>query len=359
MDTVGIDVVPRSVKLQNSHSDAEVPARIKELEKKDDKNCDICIQHLLPNMMEYNGNFQKNIGMFATETSHFKNSNWAEKLNLMDEAWVFNNSMVDVCKRSNVNIPIYVVPHTCNINQYTKKINPYPIPELENTFVFYTICEVTRRKNLPDLLKAFHLEFSPEEPVSLLIKGHVPGKSPSDSGRIIRSIISEVKYGLGLYPKEGNYLQEVIITQRLSDEEMLRIHKTGDCYVAPSYGEAWNQPAFDAMALGNTPICTNEGGPKDYIIYKDMQGGFLVSCNKEPVFIKPEEVAVSDVYKGNEHWSKVNIDDLRYYMRLVYESSKNAEEDFVKVASGDGLDVASNFSYEIVGERIKDLLERK
>ena len=44
----------------------------------------------------------------------------------------------------------------------------------------------------------------------------------------------------------------------------------------PSHGEAWCIPAFEAMLFGNTPICSNDGGPKDFIDPKNKDTGWLV-----------------------------------------------------------------------------------
>ena len=79
MHKAGIDVVCRPVKLNNSNP--EIPKEIEELEKKSLKGCNICIQHVLPHMLDYNGNFEKNIAIYATGTSHFQKKSWAEKNN--------------------------------------------------------------------------------------------------------------------------------------------------------------------------------------------------------------------------------------------------------------------------------------
>ena len=69
MDRAGIDVVCRPVKLNESV--APVDPRIEELESKDSSGCNICIQHVLPHHLDYNGRFEKNIALYATETSNF------------------------------------------------------------------------------------------------------------------------------------------------------------------------------------------------------------------------------------------------------------------------------------------------
>ena len=51
--------------------------KILELEKKSTRHSNVCIQHLLPHMMDYNGRFKKNIALYETETDSFKNSRWS------------------------------------------------------------------------------------------------------------------------------------------------------------------------------------------------------------------------------------------------------------------------------------------
>ena len=72
LDSVGIDVVPRYVKLNDING--QIDERISELETKSDKGCDFVIQHLLPHHMDFNGNFKKNIALYVTETDSCKNT---------------------------------------------------------------------------------------------------------------------------------------------------------------------------------------------------------------------------------------------------------------------------------------------
>src|SRR5690606_13575351 len=136
-----------------------------------------------------------------------------------------------------------------------RKYETFNIPYLKDKFVFYTIGEVSRRKNLVAFLKAFHLEFRPDENVAIVIKGNIPGVSPNQVDEHIREICNTVKDQLKLYRRKELYHSEVIIGQRLNEEQIMQLHTTGDCYVSASYGEGWNMPAFDAMAMGKTPIC--------------------------------------------------------------------------------------------------------
>ena len=64
-------------------------------------------------------------------------------------------------------------------------------------------------------------------------------------------------------------------------EEACVIAKIEKMLVAPSFSEAWCIPAFDAMAMGKTPIVNAAGGMKDFVT-KD--NGWLVGNSEEPAF---------------------------------------------------------------------------
>jgi glycosyltransferase involved in cell wall biosynthesis len=275
LDAAGVDVVPRPLKL-DPHQ-AKLPDRIRELEAGSSRGCDVVVQHVLPHQMDYNGRML-NVGLYATETSDFKSSAWAERVNAMDRAVVINRQSKAASEASGVTVPVSVVPHACDVTRYQKS---YDCPDLlkphkdRGEFLFYTVGEFTPRKNLVALLKAFHLEFDPDEPVGLVIKASRPGLSPAECRRAVEGLCEEVKRGLKLHGGPEHYKQEVVITDRVTDHVMLRIHAGCDCFVQPSRGEAWSIPAFDAMAMGRTPIVTACTGYLDYL--SDNEGWLVRS----------------------------------------------------------------------------------
>lgn len=382
LDAAGVDVVCRPFKL--NEVDGEVVPRIKELEEKSEKGCDIVIQNCLPHHTDYNGHFKKNIAYYFTETSHFRNSSWAERLNLLDEAWVPANSVKKASEESYVSIPINIVPVPCDVQKYQKKYDKLDMPHLKNKFTFYTIGEINQRKNLQGLLLAFHLEFKPDEPVELVIKGNIPGLGSMETDRTIGQICNDVKERLKLYKKKETYLKETIITQNLSEQQIMQLHHTCDCYVSPSYGEGWNMPAFDAMAMGKTPICTDAGGPVDFLIWNQTytknadgsftdnprpigsqkgciecygsvhysHGGWLVPSHKQPVFNML--TTFHDIYVGNEEWDSIDIKSLRLTMREAFENKKEREK-----RAKLGIERAYDFSHLNVGNYMRTLLENE
>lgn len=348
MDSVGIEIVPELIQYNNRN--LEPPERIKELEKNSRKNCDIVIQHCLPSDYEYCGHFKRNIGVYFTETSCIKNIGWINKINLMDEVWCCNPQMIEAAKISGITVPTELVPIPCNPSKYIDYYEPLNIPEIKDTFVFYTISDTSKRKNLPALIKAFHLEFLPYEPVSLLIKSTSEQRGAEQVGQQLNEMISVIKQGMKLYRNLNDYKQEIIISQYLDDKDLMRLHKTCDCFVSTSYGESWNEPAFDAMGMGKTPIITNVGGPKYFIICgNDNEAGWLIPYSETPCFGMVE--SGPDIYTSRENWYDISITELRKAMREAY-LDKELRLQQAKL----GVQRVRDFSYEKIGKQIKDNL---
>ncbi len=342
LDAAGIEVVPRALKLNNRQT--RVPDRILELERQSDKNCDVVIQHVLPHHMDYSGHFGKNIGLYVSETSHFCLSSWPIHLNAMDDLWVPNSSMAKLATKSNIKHSPHIVPHATDTEKFLGSYE-YVLPEeLKDRFVFYFIGEAVARKNLKALLIAFHSEFDGNENVGLLIKSTIPGLNDEQAKMEIEALCAHVKDSLKIFPSRDSYIEETIITEYMSEEELMNIHFSCDCFVMPSYGEAWCIPAFDAMGMGKTPIVNNAGGMCDFI---DDSVGALISNREEPVFGMLETFA--DIYTGAENWWSIDILELRKKMREAYESDWGDKSEA-------GFDRAFEFSYYNVGKTMEEAL---
>lgn len=311
MKSVGIDVVARPIIL--SQSNYQPDNEILELENKSSRGCDVIIQHCLPQQMTYSGHFRKCIGLFAPETSDFEHSEYTSHLNLMDEIWVPSYYSLEQCLASYVKPKVVVVPHAFNMPDYSKNYGNVDIPEVRGDFVFYFVGEVVRRKNLIALVKAFHTEFSYNEPVSLVIKGNRSGLNDEQCKSFITELCNTAKSNLKLY-RRGQYKSEIVITGKLADQQLYALHQNFDCCVIPSYGEAFCQPLFDALAFGTRVIAPKVGGHTDYIDEEEyLVEGRYVNC-----FGLTE--SLPDIYTAREICYEVSVSDLRRKMRLAYEN---------------------------------------
>ena len=348
MDSVGIDVVCRSISFNGEKG--EVHPRILELERKSSRHSNVCIQHLLPHMLDYNGRFEKNIALYESETSNFKSSRWTEYINTMDEAWVVNKQMSEASLSSGVESPIRIIPHTFDTSKYDKEYKPLDIPymDIENKFVFYFIGEAIRRKNIFALIKAFHLEFDVDEPVDLIIKASKGGMSDDDCGKYIKELCDTAKENLKLYPSNDLYKSEFITTGFLDNEKMMRFHKTMDCFVMPSYGEAWCIPALESMALG-VPVIHTQGTGMD-----DFCSGWPVQSRSTRCYLAND--SLDNVYTSLTSWQEIDIEALASTMRIAYETYKNDKQEWNKMKEM-AKQKAQNYSIQKIGQKMKELLD--
>jgi glycosyltransferase involved in cell wall biosynthesis len=365
LDKAGYDVVCRPVRLNEKSS--ELPPRILELEQKSDKDCDVIIQMTLPHLMEYSGNFKKCLGVFFSETNSLP-LEWSSKLSLMDELWVCNNQMIRALENSGVTTPYKLIRPPVDTSRYEQTYSSYKglKERLEGSYSFLWLGDLSKRKNLSAVLKAFHSEFK-YEPVELVIKSSKFGLSPEQVTQTIQQLSNEVKTGLKLYPNLNDYKSEIIISGHLSDTEICELHSTVDSLVSVPCGEAWGQSILDGLGFGNIVIGSEVGGPADYLDglnqyesdgeywsdWKEHANSLVVykhTMIEEPCFGMVD--GFQFLFNSDESWYNPSISELRKLMRTAYEMS----EDTKKILRKNALDTIYDFSYENFGESVQELI---
>jgi glycosyltransferase involved in cell wall biosynthesis len=306
--TTGHNIQIRPVFFINKQVE-ELEFDIQELEFKTLDRFDAVIQNVLPQFFEYNKNYGVNIGLTAIETSKWENV-WPRKIEMMDQVWVPSEYSSHCIKRSCRKDNVKIIPIPQEIERAQGNIKPlYSNSDiLKDKFVFYFIGEYIERKNLDMLVKAFHIEFYRNEPVELLIKTNRLGTEPRDLAQILVNRFDNIKENLGLYSSTQDYKSELIITDRISNEEMNAIHKQCNCFVMPSSGEAWSIPAADSAVFGNYVIMTDTGASE----FADI----LVESTLTNVDTKDKPL--SGLFTAKELWLQPNFLSLRRAMRKAY-----------------------------------------
>lgn len=347
LDAAGVDVVCRPVKLNSENP--EIPNRVKELESKDISGCDYCIQNILPHLMDYNGNFKKNVGLFFFETLNMNFTGWPSRLDCMDEVWVPNKEQIDVCKSSGITKPIKVIPCASDISKFYKDYPAYKLPDVINdSFKFYFIGEHIRRKHLSAAMIAYYTSFTKYDNVSFVIKSSKTGYTAQECMSEIEANVKSVKEQLRMYSDVNDYPIHCIITGRITEDELYSLHQQCDCFVMPSFGEGWNIPAFDAMGFSNIVVATDCGGMSDFL--SGYGEGYLVPCTVEPIV--GYDTVFQEMNTGIDKWKNISINKLGEIMRNVYKYQdkfmmyEDVHKDYVK-----------SFSYENVGKLMKKELE--
>lgn len=347
MDAAGIDVVCRNIKLTNTIP--SIDDAISRLEKKSIDDVDICIQHVLPHYYVKTEKFKKNIGYFVAESTKFKHLPWFDYLNLLDEIWVPNETLKNSLIFENFDKPIKIIPHAFNIEKYEDNNQEKNLSFKSNDykFKFYYIGEFNDRKNLTSIIRCFHSEFDPNEPVALVLKVKKFGYTAEQLHNEVKDFCNKIKKEMRMYSNLESYHEEIIISDDVSSDIVSMIHKSCDCFIGPSHGEGWSIPAFDAMCYGKTPICSNEGGPKDFIDSENKDTGYLVDgiyniCNhSDPAF--------AELFTGRDEWFIPSENIIKKAMRFYFQNKDNINRHA-------GLEYGKKFSYENVGKIIKEAL---
>jgi glycosyltransferase involved in cell wall biosynthesis len=139
------------------------------------------------------------------------------------------------------------------------------------------------------------------------------------------------------------YKKETLITRKFSEDDMMRLHKTGNVFLCTSYGEAFCLPAADALGIGNPVIAHG----LDYV--KMNYNGIVPESRMVPVFGATQ--TFPDLLCGNEKWDEVDINSLKHYMRIIYQDKERYEK-----WSANAIDSIYELSYEKIGKQIKELL---
>jgi len=345
LDSLGIDVVCRNIKLTNNISN--FPHRIAELEQKTLSNIDYCIQHVLPHHLVGTTKFKKNIAYFVNESYPINQTMWFENLRMMDEIWVPNDTNKEDLLACDSSLKVRVIPHTFYLEKYQVNYPTLNFNHNNSKFKFYTIADLNDRKNVHTIIRCFHSEFSNDEPVSLVLKLKKFGLSPSELFELASRECDYIKSHMRLYDKPSSYIEEAIITQDLDDNQMCGLHQSCDCFIGPSHGEGWSIPSFEAMCFGKTPICSNEGGPKLFIPHDDTNCGMLVDGMNG--ICKHADPSFPDLFTGKQYWFVPNDLEIKKAMRYYYENKNNIDRKA-------GLRAAENYSFTKIGNLIKDSL---
>jgi glycosyltransferase involved in cell wall biosynthesis len=335
----------------------EVDPLFEKLEHNTSLSYDVVIQKVLPHLLETTIPDSKNISLCVFETANLQHTSWTRFLNRMDEAWTTSQREQDILIESGLTTNIAKVNEPTDIDIYTKEYDSGPLKHmgLNNTFNFYFVGEYIPRKNLMALATAFHREFKPSEPVSLVIKTNKAGMDQKQLQSKIDKDLTGLKKTLLLYQNPHSYKRELVATEYLKEEYLYALHQACDCFVMPSYGEACCRPMMDAIGFGNPVIVTSNTGMTDYVLTSDENHyysdiGWIVSSRQEPVH--SNEHPLPFLYTGWETWSSIDILSLQKAMREAYELNdlqrlqmKHRCQEHIK-----------RFSYKNIGDKINKLL---
>jgi len=319
-------------------------------EKRQFDKIDVVIQNVIPPYISYL-NVPLNIAWCMFETKHIQQS-WMRQLNIVDALFTATKPEKQQLIDEGYKKPVFCTNNGIDIEKYNKEYNTERVSQTfqlkPNTFKFYFIGEYIQRKNIEDLVLAFYREFHFRENVDLVIKTNRAGLEGYILKNKVYNDIVNLRNNMRIYQNPQYYKNPIIITDRLSDDDMCALHQACDCFVMPSFGESLCRPALDALGFGKTPIVSDLTGMRDYI---DDNVGWVVRSTLTPVVTN--EPPMKDIYTSNELWASPDILSLQKAMREAYNMWVNKTIIQKQIA---GLDVIKKFSYKTVGENINNAI---
>lgn len=318
----------------------ELPEDIKNLENNQIPHVNIFLQHSLPSFMERRSQCF-NIGLCATESAHLENTGWISNINEMDALLCWTENERKNLIESGARPPVFSVPQPMDTKFFDSVSEKFADPLVNDNFVFYFVGEWNERKNFNDLILAYWREFTRDDPVKLLLKVTMGGMSPDVLGKNLMNHIERLKSIYRMYSKASYYPEVVIISEYLSNEDLVKLHNSCDCFVTTSYGEATCIPLLNAIYLNKNVICTEGIGADDADF--DM---LRVKSREVPCLCTSPPLPY--LYSGWETWRQIDVLNLQSAMRNVYDGKRQCKNDRAKVTA--------KYSYEGVAERIQNIL---
>lgn len=189
---------------------------------------------------------------------------WARKANSFDFLIVPSRSNGETLIRSGVQKPVLCAGPPCDVDEYQRDYTPFHIENSDSRTVFYNVCQLSAKKGIDILLRAYYAAFAavPDD-VLLVLKTYVNMGSRQQDEQTVRQYIQNIKERCRI--PVANHPPVLPLVSTMSDEEIHSLHVRGDAYVCASRAEGWGIPVFDALAHGKTVISHASGGLADFV----------------------------------------------------------------------------------------------
>jgi glycosyltransferase involved in cell wall biosynthesis len=309
---------------------------LKELENKEiDYN--VVLVHTTPEFWsEHRENDKVNVGYTIWETDKIHES-WPKFINRnVDKVLVGCKWNVEIFKNCGVEVPVGVVPHGINVKEFDG-VEPYEVAGIDkDAYVFYFIGQWTERKGVMHLIKAYWHAFQDDENVALILKTYRNDYSENEK-QVVRETLTRLK----AFCPADCHPKIYLISDLLTRDEILGLHKRGDCFVSLDRGEGFGLNAFTSGACGDPIIVTGFGGVTEYA---NKDNSYLVDYSLTPVTHMPW----SPWYKINQRWASPNVCHGAELMKRVFNNQEEAKGKGRKL----GEFIKNEFSWKKIGQKI-------
>ena len=252
----------------------------------------------------------RTIGMTIWETSAL-HPGWVQAIEeaRLTSLWVPNNFNKAVFQKAMPTLPIDIVPHVVDVADFDAHTTPLQLRRLQDDrFVFYTVSQLSRRKNFEGLFAAYCHAFTAADPVTLIVKTYRTGTSNAEQEETL-NLISDAIAATNMTSRPAI----LPITEHLSFPQMVGLHRRGDCYVSAHLGEGWGLGISDAFACGKTGVVTGWSGN---MAFCNHENSYPVGYQLTPV----RDMLDTPWYDARQCWAEPNLVAFASTLRHVYEN---------------------------------------
>lgn len=272
-----------------------------------------------------------------------------EDINKFDEVWVPTEWNRKLLLKSDVTVPVHVIPHAILPELQELPYMDRPTEEV----AFYHMGTWNARKDPETLLHAwFTTGWNPLDRVDLSLFCVPPSRDSlvvDVHGNQAKAALEAIQSSL---PESSAAPQYGLHTVYVDYEEVLRRHQGCHVLVSASHGEGFFLPALEAAAFGNWVI---GGGPwleeLAEVAGRVENGGLIdiLPVRKVPI------TTVQGVwgYEPGQKWWSVDVDDLRDAMVSARHGLK--EEDMMQEEEA-ALQVRKHYSVERIAGLMRERL---
>lgn len=242
---------------------------------------------------------------------------WVTNCNRLDYILVPNEFQKKAFEKSGISKPVIVIPHGTETEKF-----PYFERPKRDIFTFGIVGWLNERKGVFDVIKAFSSEFDSSEPVKLVLK------------------TSNMAFGYYRYFTDPRI---TTIRSLITPGELNELYRSFDCFVFPSRAEGVGQPPREAMATGLPVITTNYSGLEELC---DPKICYPLQPIRFETGVNPQNL------EQPGKWAKIDVRELMYQMRYVYEHQEEARQKGKKAAQW----IRDKFSWINCAYKLKEFL---
>ena len=177
----------------------------------------------------------------------------------------------------------------------------------EGTVLLSMVDSVSGRRDLNLLLDAFAIAFQKTDDVALILK--IPATNSNQSEQTQSHALRE-----RLSKLDGISAKIYVVDERLTREQMARLHASVDIYVSCERGNGWDFPVMDSMTLGVPVVNIGYGGSTEFC---DSGDTFTVRTSG-PNTLCDNALAEPHIFYSGQSWPYVDPSDLAEKLRFAY-----------------------------------------